>query len=328
MQHFMGKDGFYWFFGKVVNRDDPLCLGRAKVRVFGIHPQDDNNLVQDEHLPWAMPIQPIYSAGIFGVGHSPVGLLPGSIVFGFFADGSDAQVPFILGTVAGGIEHFGVPSSAVPFTPETPGVSANTTSNLVTQPNTQPPTSRTTVMPTTTGTPNAEFWTLVAICIREAGNSENGQCDVAQSIYNRILNYRSFLATSPSIVGVVTARGQYEPTWRYPTQGSSGVPNQQWRNITDLRSAMAATGSNDSAALLACAHNLKNAALQENSKNFVGARTDFLGTTQSARSFIQPYVVRPGLSNKFGHFDTREGRRIRAANRVAAVPSTVVSARV
>jgi len=105
MNNFMGKDGFHWFFGKVVDRFDPLMLGRVRVRVYGIHP-DDETLVPNDHLPWAMPIQPINSAGIFGVGHSPVGPIEGTQVFGFFADGKDCQIPFILGTVATGLGHF------------------------------------------------------------------------------------------------------------------------------------------------------------------------------------------------------------------------------
>jgi hypothetical protein len=103
--HFMGKDGFHWFFGKVVDRHDPLCLGRVRVRVYGIHP-DDETLVPNSHLPWAIPIQPITSAAMFGIGSSPVGPIEGTNVFGFFADGEDAQIPFVMGTVATGIGHF------------------------------------------------------------------------------------------------------------------------------------------------------------------------------------------------------------------------------
>lgn len=103
--NFMGRDGFIWFFGKVVDRHDPLALGRIKVRIYGVHPEDEN-LVPNDHLPWAMPIQPITSAAFAGIGTSPTGVIEGSTVFGFFADGSDSQLPFILGTVATGIGHF------------------------------------------------------------------------------------------------------------------------------------------------------------------------------------------------------------------------------
>jgi hypothetical protein len=53
-----------------------------------------------------VPIQAITSAATFGVGQSPTGILPGSHVFGFFADGKDCQIPFVLGTVASGLGHF------------------------------------------------------------------------------------------------------------------------------------------------------------------------------------------------------------------------------
>lgn len=107
-KHFMGRDGFYWFFGRVVDRNDPLSLGRVRVRVFGIHPDGPagEQLVPDDHLPWAIPIQPVTSAGIFGIGHSATGLLPGSHVLGFFADGQDAQVPVVLGSIASSLGHY------------------------------------------------------------------------------------------------------------------------------------------------------------------------------------------------------------------------------
>lgn len=103
--YFMGKDGFYWFFGRVVEKNsDPLQLGRVKVRVFGLH-TDADNLIQDEHLPWAIPIMPVTSAGIFGIGQTPTGLVVGSHVFGFFADGKEAQIPIIIGSIAGSFGH-------------------------------------------------------------------------------------------------------------------------------------------------------------------------------------------------------------------------------
>lgn len=103
--NFMGLDGFVWFFGRVVDRHDPLALGRMRVRIYGFHPEDEN-LVPNDHLPWAMPIQPITSAAFSGIGFSPTGAIEGTTVFGFFADGREAQMPFILGTVATGIGHF------------------------------------------------------------------------------------------------------------------------------------------------------------------------------------------------------------------------------
>ena len=52
-------------------------------------------------LPWALPLQPITSAATSGIGISPVGLVPGAWVVGFFLDGQDAQQPVIMGTIAG-----------------------------------------------------------------------------------------------------------------------------------------------------------------------------------------------------------------------------------
>lgn len=111
-KNYMGLDGFFWFFGRVVDRQDPLALGRVRVRVFGTHPEDES-LVPDDMLPWAIPIQPITSAALFGVGQSPTGMLQGTHVFGFFADGKDAQMPFILGTVASGLGHYVRQASSV-----------------------------------------------------------------------------------------------------------------------------------------------------------------------------------------------------------------------
>jgi hypothetical protein len=103
--HFFGLDKSYLFFGRVEDREDPLQLGRVRIRVFGIHP-DDKTLVPTEDLPWAIPIVPITSALVGGVGTAPVGILPDSIVVGFFADGIDRQIPMFFGVISGGTGHF------------------------------------------------------------------------------------------------------------------------------------------------------------------------------------------------------------------------------
>lgn len=96
----MGVNNFIWWHGVVEDINDPLKIGRCRVRVFGFH-NADRNLVPIETLPWAYPMQPITSAAISGIGQSPTGLLRGSHVFGFFRDGLDAQQPVILGSFAG-----------------------------------------------------------------------------------------------------------------------------------------------------------------------------------------------------------------------------------
>lgn len=109
---YLGEEGFRWFFGKVEDREDPKKIGRVRVRVYNVHPftndgNPDTVSVPTNHLPWATPISSVMSAGIIndkikdGVGISTVGLMVGSTVFGFFADGNDCQIPVILGSLAG-----------------------------------------------------------------------------------------------------------------------------------------------------------------------------------------------------------------------------------
>jgi hypothetical protein len=52
-------------------------------------------------LPWAQPIQDITSAAISGIGKSATGIVEGTWVVGFFADGEEAQRPIVMGTLAG-----------------------------------------------------------------------------------------------------------------------------------------------------------------------------------------------------------------------------------
>jgi hypothetical protein len=114
--HVFGLDMFVPFFGVVEDRNDPLTLGRCKVRIFGVHPED-KELVTTEQLPWAYPIMPIVgNAGTMGMGHAPVGPVVGTYVFGFFADGIDRQQPFFMGVIAGDGGHFnyGVNQDAPP----------------------------------------------------------------------------------------------------------------------------------------------------------------------------------------------------------------------
>lgn len=88
-----------WWIGVVEDRDDPEKIGRCRVRIFGYHSEDTNEIPTNA-LPWAVPVQPITSAAASGVGTTPLGLVTGSWVVGWFLDGSDAQQPVILGTIA------------------------------------------------------------------------------------------------------------------------------------------------------------------------------------------------------------------------------------
>ena len=98
MRNFIGRGNFTWFVGVVEDRNDPVQLGRVRVRCFGWH-TDDKSQIPTEDLPWAIPVNPVTSASDLGIGESPTGLLVGSWVVGFFIDGERAQEPMILGTI-------------------------------------------------------------------------------------------------------------------------------------------------------------------------------------------------------------------------------------
>ena len=88
---------FEKFVACVEDRDDPLQLGRCRIRIIGYH-IDDKTQLPTEDLPWAYPIQPITSAANSGVGTTPLGITLGSWVVGYFLDGRDQQIPVFDGT--------------------------------------------------------------------------------------------------------------------------------------------------------------------------------------------------------------------------------------
>ena len=96
---------FQYFFGVVEDRQDPLKMGRVRVRAFGVH-TEDRSKIPTEDLPWATPIMPYTSASISGIGESPTGPVEGTWVFGFFVDGKQMQAPMIMGTLAGAPEAY------------------------------------------------------------------------------------------------------------------------------------------------------------------------------------------------------------------------------
>lgn len=99
------------YFGVVEDRvSDPLKLGRCKVRVIGLHTEDKTELPTAD-LPWATVMQPVTSAAMSGIGHSPVGPVEGSWVIVMFND-EHKQYPIILGTIGG------IPSPLQPVTVE------------------------------------------------------------------------------------------------------------------------------------------------------------------------------------------------------------------
>jgi len=83
-----------WFLGEVVNvKDDPLKIGRARVRIFGVYDEID-----EKDLPWAQIVVPVTHAVNEKLGQV-TGLLVGTQVFGVFLDGQNSQLPLIVGSI-------------------------------------------------------------------------------------------------------------------------------------------------------------------------------------------------------------------------------------
>lgn len=91
---FLGQDGFVWWKGVVESRQDPLKLGRCKVRIFGWH-KDGIDDQPTESLPWATPLLPL------DAGKNTIGPKEGDWVLGFFMDAENAQNPMMMHIIPG-----------------------------------------------------------------------------------------------------------------------------------------------------------------------------------------------------------------------------------
>ena len=89
---------FCWFTGIVEDIVDPDGLDRVRVRAIGYH-SDNKGEVPTASLPLATVMGSTLNAGHKGIGSNHQ-LVIGSWVIGFFRDGSSAQDPVILGTIA------------------------------------------------------------------------------------------------------------------------------------------------------------------------------------------------------------------------------------
>ena len=105
---YMGKDGFHWFIGVVEDRNDPLKIGRVRVRAVGYH-TSSKTILPTSDLPWASTMTATNSSGMSGLGTTPHFLVLGSHVVGFFRD-SDCQEPVILGALMGKPSEYGNPN--------------------------------------------------------------------------------------------------------------------------------------------------------------------------------------------------------------------------
>ena len=90
-------DGIRWWIGIVeeVGNDVPR-LGRAKVRIYGVHAGSSELPTAD--LPYATCLVPTTEHGTSGFGANP-NLMVGAQVMGMFLDGPDSQLPVIFGSI-------------------------------------------------------------------------------------------------------------------------------------------------------------------------------------------------------------------------------------
>lgn len=90
----MGESGFYHFYGVVEGRSDDKKFGRVQVRIFGDHTEELSEL-PSEQLQWAQVILPVSATP-----NTQHNLWDGTLVFGYYADGIEKQVPIIMGQLA------------------------------------------------------------------------------------------------------------------------------------------------------------------------------------------------------------------------------------
>jgi len=101
--NFLGRDGFRWWVGQVapIDAQGKQVNGggwgnRFKVRIMGYHPFSEVELPNAD-LPWAQCLLPTTAGSGAANMATNVKLQPGDVVFGFFLDGDNAQIPAIMG---------------------------------------------------------------------------------------------------------------------------------------------------------------------------------------------------------------------------------------
>ena len=70
---------------------------RYKVRIMGLH-DGGESVIPSDQLPWAQVMYSVWGGGQGGSFQTP-GIKEGMFVFGFFLDGSDEQIPVIMGVL-------------------------------------------------------------------------------------------------------------------------------------------------------------------------------------------------------------------------------------
>jgi len=110
---FLGAS-FLWWVGQIAddstwrenihegNYEDKYSIPgwgkRYKVRIIGLHDQGETEIPSDQ-LPWANIMYPVTGGGFQANSGASSQLRQGNMVFGFFLDGQDQQVPVIMGVL-------------------------------------------------------------------------------------------------------------------------------------------------------------------------------------------------------------------------------------
>ena len=85
--------------GKFESKDQIPGWGRRyKVRIIGLHDQGETEIPSDQ-LPWAQVMYPVTAGGGHAGASQTPNLRQGNMVFGFFLDGQEQQVPVIMGVL-------------------------------------------------------------------------------------------------------------------------------------------------------------------------------------------------------------------------------------
>jgi len=271
----LGGTNANWFFGKIVDNDDPLEIGRFKVRIHGLH-TDNSITVPNEYLPWAQCVMPASSSGVSGLGDMPR-MLPGAQVFGFFLDGEASQIPLILGPI---------------LTIESPSevqqtISATTASNNASA-SANAPSSSSPLAPNSSS-PLGDQTTQSDTEIDEnlVGNSN------AEKIFNYFVNAGYSPAQSAGLVGNFYAESNLDPKAYNPND--AGMPAEgiaQWRStrLTDLKQFAQQKGGDYKALNTQLAFTLHELQGKERSAN---TRLRNATTAKEAAYFVSRYFERP-----------------------------------
>jgi len=110
---FLGSS-FLWWVGQIAddstwrdnihpgNYEDKYSIPgwgkRYKVRIIGLHDQGETE-IESKDLPWANIMYPVTAGGFQTSSGASSQLRQGNMVFGFFLDGQDQQVPVIMGVL-------------------------------------------------------------------------------------------------------------------------------------------------------------------------------------------------------------------------------------